>query len=160
MKHPLLLLVAPLGLLIATALAVSALDGRQERGAVYSVGELQMSVQHAPGRWVGRTVRVRGVAWPCQGWAYGPCLIRSPFLADVGADAGLVLARQPAGPLSAVLRAMPLVGDLMLPRQIPQWGVLAAYRVQIRAVPAVSCVYWPCYEALLLDAAPGAPWEG
>jgi hypothetical protein len=38
--------------------------------------------------------------------------------------------------------------------------VLAHYRVQIRAVPAASCRYWPCFEALLLDAAPDALGEG
>jgi hypothetical protein len=154
MRRPLLLLVAALGLRRATVLAGAALGDRQELGPVYAVRELQMSLQHAPGRWVGRTVRVRGVAWPCRGWASGPCSGRSPFLADVGADAGLARARQPATPLAVAVRAAPLVGGLVPAGQALRWGVLASYRVQIRAAPIAACVYWPCYEAVLLDAAP------
>jgi hypothetical protein len=52
------------------------------------------------------------------------------------------------------VRAIPLVGRLLPPGQAPRWGVLASYRVRIRAVPAASCTYWPCFEALLLDTAP------
>jgi hypothetical protein len=154
MRPPLPLRVAPLGLLLAAALVLAALGGRQERGTVFSVEELRMGLQRAPGQWVRHTVRVRGVAWPCQGWATGPCLAGSPVLTDPETDAGLALARQPADPLWAVVRAVPLVGGLAPPRQVLRWGVLASYRVQIRGVPAASCVYWPCYEALLLDAAP------
>jgi hypothetical protein len=156
MMRLLLLLVASLGLLLATVLAGAARGDRQELGPVYVVRELQMSLQHAPGRWVGQTVRVRGVAWPCRGWASGPCLGRLPFLADVGTDAGLALARQPATPLAVAVRAAPLVGGLVPAGQTPQWGVLASYRVQIRAVPITACSYWPCYEVVLLDAAPAA----
>jgi hypothetical protein len=157
MKYLRYWLVATLGLLLAAVLTVAALGSRQELGPAYSVKALQMNLQQAPRRWVGRTVRVRGVAWPCREWAYGPCLRRTPYLASYGADPGLALARQPANPLLAVVRALPLIGSLVLPRQILHWGVLASYRVQIRAVPAASCSYWPCYEALLLDPAPGAP---
>jgi hypothetical protein len=81
-------------------------------------------------------------------------LDRSPLLADFGADAGLALARQPATPLALAMRAAPLVGGLVPAGQAPHWGVRASYRVQIRAVPGTSCTYWPCFEAVLLDAAP------
>jgi hypothetical protein len=153
-RWPVALLGLALGLLLAVALLLAALGSRQEQDPVYSVEELQLGLQHDPGRWVGRTVRVRGVAWPCHGWATGPCLAGSPVLTDPQTAAGLALARQPADPISAVVRAVPLVGGLVLPRQTPHWGVLAPYRVRIRAVPAASCRYWPCYAALLPDAAP------
>jgi hypothetical protein len=154
MTPPRTLLIGVLGLLLATVLAVAALARRPVQGPVYSVAQVEAQLARAPERWVGRTVRVSGVAWPCLGWAYRPCLIHVPLLADADARVGLALARQTAHPLLAVVQALPLVGRLVPPEQAPRWGVLASYRVQIRAVPRAACTYWPCYEALLLDTRP------
>jgi hypothetical protein len=146
------LLVTGLGLL-ATVLALTALAGRQEQGSVYSVAQVRADLVDHPQVWVGQTVQVRGIAWPCLGWATGPCLARSPILTDPEADAGLAFAPQEANLLLAFIRTVPLVGKLLPSGQRPHWGELASHRVQIRAVPLVSCTYWPCYEVVLVDAA-------
>jgi hypothetical protein len=143
-----------LGLLLAGGLTVAAPFGRPEQDPVYSVAQVQAGLAHQPDTWVGRTVRMRGVAGPCLGWAYGPCLIPSPILTDAGARTGLVLTRRRANPVQAFVHALPLVGRLVPLEHAPRWGVLASYRVQIQAVPIAVCVYWPCYEAVLLAAAP------
>lgn len=108
---------------------------------------------------VGQPLWVRGIAWGCLGWATGPCLGRSPVLTDPGADDGLALASQMQHSLAAFVRALPVVGRLAPSGTPIRWGVLASYRVQIRVVPAPSCTYWPCYQAVLMDAASDAPGE-
>jgi hypothetical protein len=91
-----------------------------------------MEPQHGPGRWVGRTVRMRAVAWLCLEWAYGPCRIPSPILNDPGAHTGLRLTRRRANPLLAFVHALPLMDRLVPLEQAPQWGVLASYCAQTR----------------------------
>jgi hypothetical protein len=152
MKSLPFLLVAGLGL-PATILAVKALAGRQEQGRVYSVAQVRAGLVDHPQAWVGQTVQVRGVAWPCLGWATGPCLVRSPILTDPEADAGLAFAPQRANLLLAFIRTVPLVGNLLPPGQLPHWGELVPHRVQVRALPLASCTYWPCYAVVLVDAA-------
>jgi hypothetical protein len=145
-------LVALLGLALASSVLLAVAAGSQvPHGPVYSVAQVQAGLAHSPGSWVGRTVWVRGVAWHCLGWAYGPCLVRSALLSDPGVDGGLAVATPPANSLLAFVHALPLVGRLVPLKQAPRWGVLASYRVQIHAVPLVSCSYWPCYEVVLLD---------
>jgi hypothetical protein len=151
---PLTLLFGVLGLLLATVLVVATLASRPAQGPVYSVAQVEAHLARAPEHWVGRTTWVSGVAWPCLGWAYGPCLIRVPILSDPDARAELALGRQTAYPLLAFVQALPFVARLLPPDPTPRWGVLATYRVRFRAIPITSCTYWPCYEAVLLDAAP------
>jgi hypothetical protein len=139
---------------LAVGVGMAMLGIHPDQGPVYTVAQVQAGLAHHPQAWVGRTVRMRGVAWRCLGWAYGPCLIPSPILTDPGAYTGLGLTRRTATPLLAFVHALPLVDRLVPLEQASRWGVLASYRVQIRAVPIAACVYWPCYEALLLDAAP------
>jgi hypothetical protein len=158
-------LVAPLGLLLTTAPTVATLGNRQEPGPGYSVKELRMSLQHAPERWVGRTVRVRGTAVRCSDPSGGPhCLYeQARLLGRWGAPAPESLPLEWDGsspPLVAALRQLPLLGQLMPAPQVLRWGAVATYRVQIRALPITSCGNRPCYEAVVLDAAPDAPWEG
>jgi hypothetical protein len=151
-RLPLRVAVFGLALISCLLIAITVVPGSQvSHGPVYTVARVHAGLAHHPDAWVGRTVWVRGVAWYCLGWAYGPCLVRSPLLSDPGVDGGLAFASPPANSLLALVRAMPLVGRLLPPRQAPRWGVLAAYRVQIHAVPLVSCSYWPCYEVVLLD---------
>jgi hypothetical protein len=145
--------VTLLGLLLAAVLAVAAFAGRHEQRHVYSVAQVRAGLVDHPQAWVGQTVQVRGVAWPCLGRATGPCLVRSPILTDPEADAGLAFAPQRANLLLAFIRTVPLVGKLLPPGQRLHWGELASHRVQIRDVPLVSCTYWPCYEVVLVDAA-------
>jgi hypothetical protein len=61
-------------------------------------------------------------------------------------------------PLPAFLRRLPVLGTLVPAPQVPRWGAVATYRVQFR-VRAAACPSPPCYEALVLDAAPGAQGE-
>jgi hypothetical protein len=43
---------------------------------------------------------------------------------------------------------------------LAHWGAVATYWVQLRAAPVGTCTSPPCYQALLLDAAPDALVEG
>ncbi|HVA93131.1 MAG TPA: hypothetical protein VNL71_25205 [Chloroflexota bacterium] len=61
-----------------------------------------------------------------------------------------------ADPLLGFPRHLPLIGRLAPQPRVSRWGPLANYRVQLRAAPGGSCGFLPCYEALLLDAAPQA----
>jgi hypothetical protein len=67
----------------------------------------------------------------------------------------------PAGPdpLLAMVRRVPLLGDLLPAPQAVRWEEVATYRVELRAAPNEMCGAATCYEALLLDAAPDAPGE-
>jgi hypothetical protein len=68
----------------------------------------------------------------------------------VAARDSLDLTWEPGDPLLAVVRRVPA-------SQAVHWGVLGTYRARIRTVPIAPCPYWPCYQALLLDASPGSP---
>jgi hypothetical protein len=59
----------------------------------------------------------------------------------------------------ALLRRVPLVSQLIAPPQTPRWWMPATYRVQLRAAAGL-CGVPPCYEALLLAAAPNGPIGG
>jgi hypothetical protein len=128
---------------------------------VYAVAALRTDLARTPGNWVGRTVRVEAVAGVrCVAWMGGPspaCSTWRPALLAPGAagdDEGLTLVSAPQPALLAVLRRLPFAGRLLPgPPQI-RWGALSTYRVRLHAAPARSCSSPPCYEALLLDAAP------
>jgi hypothetical protein len=170
------ILLSLLGLVVAVGLMVAATRSPGDQGPVYAIVQVQAGLADHPRAWVGRTVRLRGVAWPCLAWETGPCLGSvtwpcpgwetgpcqggSPILTDPGADAGIALALQRTDPLLAFVRDVPLVGKLVPPGPAPRWGVLASYRVQIRGVPITSCVYWPCYEAVLVGATLDTPQDG
>jgi hypothetical protein len=49
---------------------------------------------------------------------------------------------------------VPLLGGLLPAPQAVQWGEVATYRVELRAMPGKGCGAATCYEAGLLDAAP------
>jgi hypothetical protein len=57
-------------------------------------------------------------------------------------------------PLLTFVRWVPLLGGLLPARQVVDWGEVATYRVELRAVTDVPCSASTCYEAMLLDAAP------
>ena len=61
MKHPPFWLVAPLGMLLASIIAVAAFVD-VGRSPVYSAAAVQAGLARNPEAWVGRTVRVRGTA--------------------------------------------------------------------------------------------------
>jgi hypothetical protein len=161
-------LLLPAGLLGPASLAtlwLAAGPGHEQAGALYSVQEVQMGLAHDPDAWLGRTVWVRGIAardscrsltpslagTTCRDWRLG--------LFDAAGAAPLPLTLGAPNPLLALLRRLPLAGQLVPPPQVVQWGAVATYRVQLRAAPAGPCASPACYEALLLDAAPDAPGE-
>jgi hypothetical protein len=123
-----------------------------QAGQVYSVGAVVAASQHYPTGWVGQTIQLRAVAWPCLGWATGPCLTATPVLTDPGAGGSpaiLALADPRPGSLLALLRGVPLVAALLPAPQVPRWGKPATCRVRILSVPAAVCTLTPCYQALL-----------
>jgi hypothetical protein len=147
-------MIAVSALALATACMLGALRPAQH-SAVYSVAQVQAGLAHHPGTWEGRTVRVRGVAAIClssdisQRCSHWPtylmdAVVISPFLP-------LAWGRLDA--LRAFLRRVPLGSQMIAPPQTPRWWMPATYRVQLRAAVGL-CGVPPCYEALLLDAAP------
>jgi hypothetical protein len=132
---------------------------------VYTVAAVRAGLVHHPGVWLGRTVRVRGVA------VASGCLVRESmlcmkesddlaYIVDPTTRASLPLTRGSANSLLALLRRLPLAGTLAPAAQTPHWGELATYRAQLLVVPPARCALAPCYQALLLDAAPDAPGGG
>jgi hypothetical protein len=138
------------------------LTGQRAAGRVYSVAQLHAQIERDPTAWVGRTVRVRGWIPGCPGILSlaGPaaCQGSPPLLADSSApmSAPLSVAMGAPDPLLAVLRRVPLLGEHVPAPQALRWEANATYRVQLRIAPDTWCRRSPCYQAVLLDAAPGA----
>jgi hypothetical protein len=151
----------------AVALGVGILQatGRRAGGTVYSVAQLEARLGHQPEKWLGQAVRLRAIAEPCLMWGDPSsgmhCLGSQPVLVDRADSlaAALPLAWRPQGPLLAVLRGMPLVGELVPAPRVVDWEAPATYRVQLRALDDATCGT-RCYEGVLLDAAPDGPGEG
>jgi len=55
-----------LGLALITGSAVAVLVSQGDGNRVYMVAEVSAGLHQDPGAWVGRTLRVRGVAEPCE----------------------------------------------------------------------------------------------
>jgi hypothetical protein len=161
-----LLLVGLLGLLLAASLALATLPGRRDQGRLYTVVQVEDGLAHQPERLLGQTVQLRAIAEQCPLWGTPDsglhCMGSQPVLVDQEASltAPLPLTWRPQSPLLAFLRRVPLLGGIVPARQGVGWMAPATYRVQLRPVPAISCGYLPCYQALLLDAAPGVLGEG
>jgi hypothetical protein len=113
------------------------------------VQEVQRGLEHHPDAWLGRTVRVRGMVYSAD----CSCRDRAPSLLGRDGAGMLPVAGWEPDPLLAAQRRLPLVGGLVPEPQVARGGVLATYRVRLVAA-AAACDAAPCYEALLLDAAP------
>jgi hypothetical protein len=145
--------------------AVAHTRGGAASARVYSVAEVRMHLTSQPAAWAGRTIQVRARAQGCAVWALtagtSACLAQQLVLVDVGGEDAaepLPLVQEPAAPVRAFLRRLPVVGPLVAAPQVLRWGADAVYRVQLRRAPDESCYHAPpCYEALLLDAASDAP---
>src|SRR5262249_2553509 len=70
------------------------------------------------------------------------------------ASAPLPLAWEGPDPLLAAVRRVPLLGGLLPAPQALDWGVVATYRVRLRAIPESICGSGVCFEAVLLGAGP------
>jgi hypothetical protein len=152
---------------VATALSLLVLtliifhQGYTPRDPVYALSQVRAALQHDPGAWVNRTLLVRGlaVAALCAPAPVGPpACPAAPFrlaaVSDAATNDGLLLRLGTGNRLVTALRRLPLLGTLLPEPQVLYGEEAATYRVQIRAAPAGSCLFPPCYEALLLDAAP------
>jgi hypothetical protein len=154
-----LLLPGLLGLLLAAGLAVPASSWLPAHGPVYTVAQLQAQLARDPAAVVGRTVGVRGIAIPaaCSTWDAEqdfPCPDRwRQGIVDPDGVTLLPLTVGAANPLLAFVRRVPLLGDLLPAPQALDWGEVATYRVQVRALPQGSCGMGRCVAAILLEAA-------
>jgi hypothetical protein len=153
-------LVALLSLLLAGLVVAAALSaGHGDQAPVYPVAAVQAGLARDPAAWLGRAVRVRGVAVLCvsSDSQSDPslCSHGSTYLLDA-AEANQVLPLAWAGsdPLLAVVRRVPLLGGLLPAPQVVHWAAVATYHVALRAVPGERCGVPSCFEALLLDAEP------
>ena len=163
--HPGLLL-ALLGLILTTSLLVAITAGSDVTpGAVYSVAQVQAGLADHPQAWVGRTVRVRGMAEPCPWWggtarlwqcADEPLILVSDP-ADLVAEP-LPLSRLAPDALLAVLRALPLLHDLVARSRAVPVFTPARFGVRLHRLAAQSCGgRSPCYAVVLLAVAPATP---
>jgi hypothetical protein len=168
MARTTVLLGGSLSLLLAGGLAVAAPVGGPERGPVYAVAQVAAQLAHHPRAWTDRPLLLRAVAAAAGCWvetADIPAFCAPPRLVLRDAEysptvAPLPLAWAGPDPLLAVVRRVPLLGGLLPAPQAVRWAAAAVYRVELRGVPAQLCGGAPCYEALLLDAAPDGPGEG
>jgi hypothetical protein len=153
-------LLALLVLVLTTSLSVAiSFAIRSAEGPVYSVATLQAGLVCQPDVWLGRSVRVRGVAVPpgCVVRESMHCMKESSgfaYIVDPITGAVLPLSRGAAIALLSVLRHLPLVGTQAPAAQIPHWGELTTYRAQLLVVPRARCALAPCSQAALLDAVP------
>jgi hypothetical protein len=151
---------------VALAAGIVQATGGGAGGAVYTVAQVQPHLHHDPAAWVGRTLRVRGIAIPagCSTWDAQqdlPCPDRwRQGIVDPDGVTLLPLTVGPPNPLLASVRRLPLLGGLAPAPRAVHWGAVATYRVRLGALPRSLCGTTPCYEARLLDAAPEASGEG
>jgi hypothetical protein len=149
-------LIALLGLVLTTSLSLAIIFAiRGAEGPVYSVATLQAGLAHQPRIWLGWPVRVRGIAALCQMARVTPYCHGSAYLMDAGGTSGILpLAWGSQGSVLAFLRRVPLLSSLLPPLQAVRWEEVATYRAELRTMPGALCGAAPCYEVLLLDAAP------
>ena len=147
---------------VLSALEAARSAGQRSGGPVYTVAALRAHLAEHPEAWVDRPLRVRALADICSDWyvwAAGVtiCIATQPVLADLDGDGQpLPLAWGSAPPLAEVLRRLPLLKAVMPAPQEVRWDTHAVYRIRLREVPTPSCSHPPCYEAVLVDAAPDA----
>lgn len=128
----------------------------------YTLAGLMDALQRDPSDWYGRVIRVRAILVGTPGWvtASGSLTrvadMRSLRLVDSEGVENLPLLIGPHDGLLAVLRWLPLVGPALPAAQVPRWGEAAVYRIQLRRIVTSACDTCYEYEAVLLDAAPGA----
>jgi hypothetical protein len=129
-------------------------------GPIFSVEAVRTGLVRDPAVWLHRSLRIRAIASRCGGPAGGPhCLYAQPQLLGASGDGAtwaLSLDWDPASPpLLQLVRRLPVLGTLMPPPQRLRWGVMAVYRVRLAPVSPPPWGASPCYEGVLLDAAPG-----
>jgi hypothetical protein len=162
------------GLAAAGCLTAALLALARDHGPSYTVSQVQAGLAHDPRAWTNRTLRLRGVATAVGCWVTAAGLGEDGMKrtdwcppprfvlgdADPTAVAALPLAWTSPDPLLAIGRRVPPLSALLPAPQAVDWGEAAVYRVRVLAQTQTYCGARVCYEALLLDAAPGALGEG
>jgi hypothetical protein len=153
--------ITALGLVLVAVLAVVAFDWSFNVSPVYSVAALRARLAGDPRPWLGRRLLVRGeaIVVACPTDPGTPVLCPPPwgYLTDPGPSLAvepLPLEWAGTDPLLTAVRRLPLVADFIPPPQVVHWEQVAVYRVQLRAAAIGLCGMPPCYEVVLLDAAP------
>ncbi|HWE64278.1 MAG TPA: hypothetical protein VHB98_21410 [Chloroflexota bacterium] len=153
-------------LLVLGAMMLAQVTSRMRGGPIYTVAALRAHLAQDPAAWMDRPLRVRAIAAICRAWLSlahaSPCVNWQLALTDPGADDGaeaLPLASGPVPPLVELLRRLPLIRIVAPAPQQPRWDAIAVYRIQLHALACGPAQQPPCYEALLLDAAPSLPDE-
>jgi hypothetical protein len=149
-----------LALVLGTGIAAMIGTSHSHQPPLYTVAEVQTHLARNPGAWAGRTLLVRGLVTPagCEAWPAPEstsCRDRRQGIRDAEGFTPLPLTLGAPNPLLGLLRRLPAVSRLVPPPPTPHMGVLATYRIQLRAVAEGLCggtAY--CYEAVLLDAVP------
>jgi hypothetical protein len=151
------------GLLLGGGLAGTQLAGHSpSSGAVYTVAEVRERLDREPSTWLQRTVRVRAVAQMqtvLMSTSGASTSVRVPALMDPGARPTapwLLLAPGARSRDREFLRGLPLLRGLVAPPQTPAWGTPTVYDVTLQRTTCLVPQAQPCYEADLVDAAPGA----
>jgi hypothetical protein len=154
MTRSLRLLVALPALLLPTGGAAMVATSRGDHAPAYTVAQVRAHLVDDPAAWVGRTVRVRGVATKCfmlLEHGYFRCLpLRQPQLSDPDLEVASepLLAWAAPDPLLAFVRRVPLLGGRLPAPQAVDWWEVATYRVGCgpsptgRAVPAPATEQW------------------
>jgi hypothetical protein len=163
--QPLARLVLVLGIAVAASLlgvlAIAQHAQAPGSGPVYSMAEVRTHLAQHPPTWLHRTLSVRAVPEPGLCFAmfspHGPpCARWRPALADPDPFTlipPLPLAREAPPAWLDWLRRVPLLGGLALPHRL-QWDRPGVYRIQVHTVPCFSTEVPPCFEALMIGAAP------
>jgi hypothetical protein len=146
---------------LAAASLAAALAPHPAPAPVYAVATLRLQLRRDARAWVGRIMRVRGMAEPCPWWGEaarlrhcaGDPLILVPAAADRVAEPVPLRTAAPAE-LLTVLRRLPLLRALEAPSRAVPLFTPARFRVQVLRLPSRACGGpAPCYEAVLLDVA-------
>jgi hypothetical protein len=154
-----LALPRPLERVLAIALQGQPAPARN----VYSVRALYARLARDPRVWIGRTVRVHGVADYCLSWvslgagdAQEVCTSRQTVLRDptaTGAATALPLRFAPVSRLAAALWRLPCLAAWLPRAQVPWWGAPQTYVVRLeRLASGTSLQATPSVAAVLLDA--------
>jgi hypothetical protein len=129
---------------------------------VYTVAELGAQLERHAGTFVGRRVLVHGLVITCGPLSGPPRYCLAPDVpgpaASLTVDPLPLLWAEPDR-LHVLLWSLSALRNLVPAPQTLHLAEAAVYRVQIRLQPEVYCGEPVCYQALLLDAAPGIPDE-
>jgi hypothetical protein len=134
-----------------------------EQGPVYLVAEVRHHLDRDVRAWGVRALLIRGEVVPClavPSVGERPCaaLVSGPWQPSGSAPRRpasdpLTLVRGAPPPEAALLRRVPLLGDLVPALQLLHWGAVATYRARLQAIPKSICGADVCFEAVMVDAA-------